>query len=404
MRFTKILNATFSVVVTTAMLTLTACGGGGDDKKAEGFSGPLPQLSSVQIDQEKIGCFPKLPDMSTFNSYMVDMANQEPLATTYISTSQSEGEGGTTIAEIPMLNQNQEALDNLRGLFMSAKDFGETALRDPNMFKRFMEAASVDGPMMAYVKNKQVYSQIRSYCRDVECLGISIFGETWGVRSYFKYHFGLNLSGYINPNDEDFADTKSLESVLNAIASFPKGTFPIVKERFVREFQPFAENIVISPYATNETLAEGAAALQTTIRRNNGMLVNMDVHFFDSWKQSDDLSKTIIAFHELMHLVDGVKDQNIQLAHTEDWLKLSKWKQNPQSGNWSGNPKVMCSEYGKTNPSEDFAECGVLYRYNPSMLKKISRKKYNFLKNRVFEGVEYTSDRTCQSSQLTFFN
>ncbi|MFN7824887.1 MAG: hypothetical protein ACK5P6_05960, partial [Pseudobdellovibrionaceae bacterium] len=44
---------------------------------------------------------------------------------------------------------------------------------------------------------------------------------------------------------------------------------------------------------------------------------------------------------------------------------------------------------------EDFAETFSAYRYNPRQLKKVSPKRYEFMKNKVFGGIEYTNDASC---------
>lgn len=65
----------------------------------------------------------------------------------------------------------------------------------------------------------------------------------------------------------------------------------------------------------------------------------------------------------------------------------------------SDKKDVIISEYGETNPAEDFAESMAAYRYNPLTLKKISPLKYEFIKKNVFGGQEFTSEKDCQNSQ-----
>ena len=46
-------------------------------------------------------------------------------------------------------------------------------------------------------------------------------------------------------------------------------------------------------------------------------------------------------------------------------------------------------------PKEDFAEALAAYRYRPNYLKQISQEKYDFIKEKVFNGVVYDSEEDC---------
>ncbi|MEX1098953.1 MAG: hypothetical protein WEB87_00920, partial [Bacteriovoracaceae bacterium] len=59
------------------------------------------------------------------------------------------------------------------------------------------------------------------------------------------------------------------------------------------------------------------------------------------------------------------------------------------------HPHRCVSQYGETNPAEDFAESVAAYRYNPEALKNASLEKYEFIKNKVFQGVEFDSSEKC---------
>lgn len=67
------------------------------------------------------------------------------------------------------------------------------------------------------------------------------------------------------------------------------------------------------------------------------------------------------------------------------------------------NKDNIISEYGETNPAEDFAETMSAYRFKPELLKEISPKKYEFIKKNVFGGIEFTSKRKCRDSNSIFF-
>ena len=58
------------------------------------------------------------------------------------------------------------------------------------------------------------------------------------------------------------------------------------------------------------------------------------------------------------------------------------------------------SEYAKTNPSEDFAESYRYYINDPELLKIMCPGKYEFMKNLVFNGREYSSLQTTEGTRL----
>ncbi len=47
------------------------------------------------------------------------------------------------------------------------------------------------------------------------------------------------------------------------------------------------------------------------------------------------------------------------------------------------------TNYGNTNPLEDMSESVMLYMYEPQKLKDSSPQRYNFIRDQIFEGVEY---------------
>jgi hypothetical protein len=66
------------------------------------------------------------------------------------------------------------------------------------------------------------------------------------------------------------------------------------------------------------------------------------------------------------------------------------------------NYEEFVSTYATTENGEDFAESFTAYRYNPLALKKVAPKKYEYLKVNLFQGIEYLSEKTCESSNFYF--
>jgi hypothetical protein len=48
------------------------------------------------------------------------------------------------------------------------------------------------------------------------------------------------------------------------------------------------------------------------------------------------------------------------------------------------------TNYGNLNPCEDMSESVMMYVYEPEKLKATSLKRYNFIRDQIFEGIEYT--------------
>ena len=102
--------------------------------------------------------------------------------------------------------------------------------------------------------------------------------------------------------------------------------------------------------------------------------------------------KVAVLFHELSHLID------LRLGHLSEqseWMSLSQWE-GTIGNKWKmKNKKEFVSKYAKQNPSEDFAESMVAYRFAPEELKEKSPRKYTYLKEVIFQGLEYRNAQDC---------
>lgn len=387
-----------------ALGALSACGGGGDDKSNNAVSVEIQRLASELVEFEDVSCIPQIPAWNAFNNYAAEQAIMPPLQTASLILSEQEAEGGGTTVEIPLIDQNEESLSTMNDLIMSFKDFGSDELGGRIYDGFYPYPSGQERPQMRYAPNKDTYQYIRTRCRTVECVADSVFGNTWGARFYFKENFGLSISGLVVPKGEEYRDSESVRAVLIAISSLPDKTFPVKMDYFTPGYEVFAHNIAISPYRTGETMSQGAAAVMSSFRTGDGLIYNADIMMFDSWKEvRSAIQQSLTIFHELIHLLDISTEKRTTFSQTKEWLDLSDWLHDEGSGTWYANNKAMCSTYGRTNPAEDFAECGVLYRFAPETLKKISKKKYDFYKKKVFRGIEYTSDSKCAKSQIKFF-
>ena len=302
----------------------------------------------------------------------------------------SVGEAGSSQSYIELADQNNDMYKLLESILFNEKRINlNSGIAEVQVSSR-----------------KDIYSQIRGFCKDIQCVADSVFGDDWGLRFLMKERFGIVLSGSVDPSTEEYRDSDQLMSVVKAILSFPKGTFPLNEEHYVESNRSMATNLVIAPYRYGEGSNRFGGAAAVTLSGRGGMsayeskVSNIDVFMLDPWVDSRFFhSRVSGAFHELIHVLDQAKEKYTVLSKTDDWLKLSAWKYDERTQKWEmGKPKLTCSEYGSTLPQEDFAECGSMYRYAPRKLKKISKTKYNFFKNRVFSGIEYDKLVKCSGS------
>lgn len=126
-----------------------------------------------------------------------------------------------------------------------------------------------------------------------------------------------------------------------------------------------------------------------------------------------DSDLVAVFLHEMGHIVDGSylignfdsgKSEFIDLGNpvlnndkSVEYYQLS-WE-----NNYKLKPAVIdndfCSDYGKTDPYEDFAECYIYYILHGEEFRKASEEnvllkaKYEFLKTNIFSGIEYSYDK-----------
>jgi hypothetical protein len=110
------------------------------------------------------------------------------------------------------------------------------------------------------------------------------------------------------------------------------------------------------------------------------------VSFGDNVFQYDFEWTYEVVTHELGHCVDWhqtgqqlISRQFSQFSWTWSAVITSCGLQS-----WNG----FVTDYARTNPLEDFAECCAYYWIDPTQLQAANMAKYNYMKTTVFEGVE----------------
>ncbi len=211
--------------------------------------------------------------------------------------------------------------------------------------------------------------KINPTCTKVQCAVEKIFGKELGNKIlYLKTKYGFNGSEFVF-GDSDRLNLNEVNSLISAVEAYPLGIFPLDQNRQLTKFN------------RGYTLA----------LHDEGVMAYAAITFYDLWSDQSFERREYIAFHELAHEIGS----ELSLDDNPQWLSFSGWIEKDEK--WSSSKKdTFSSEYGATNPAEDFAESVSSYRYNPAILKLKSPEKYQYIKETVFDGLEYSSSGQCQ--------
>jgi hypothetical protein len=138
------------------------------------------------------------------------------------------------------------------------------------------------------------------------------------------------------------------------------------------------------------------------IRKNQNLtLANAHIYIFDNWANHSPGSRQATITHEVAHNLGN----QFGLDNCDHWMTTAGWKKRVEidDGNEAPNFELINSsltpsKYAQTNPSEDFAESVVAYRYRANEFKRRSPEKYQFIKESVFDGVEFSSQSVCENA------
>lgn len=214
--------------------------------------------------------------------------------------------------------------------------------------------------------------RIPDSCTAVACVAEKIFGTTVGLQMlYLKAQFELNTSPYSFDDSEIFTQDE-LWDFIKALELLPKNALP------------FTRNQKLTHYT--RTMREGR------------VYANATMGYYTTWSDLEPLLRQYIAFHEFAHNYAYSFADN--LSQVDAWLEVSGWEKSAQNrrefSRVNNDSSDVISKYAKTNPSEDFAETVAAYRLNSHELKSISPKRYNFVRDFVFDGIEFTHPEGCQ--------
>lgn len=226
-------------------------------------------------------------------------------------------------------------------------------------------------------KHKNWKEQFYDYgCRDVFCYSEKLFGKELALRIlYMKAKYGFNSSpfnflGATSPRVEDF------DFILSVLSDLPDNFYPVINYR---------KNFRLTFQKENE--------------KSKSVWADNAIRIYPSFLTKPRDRQRRILIHEIGH---NIQRMNLKLDDDQDWLKIGGWKKKEKRYGQGATKTIWKTtgsdqspiDFGRLDPYEDFAVTFSQYRYRGDWLKKVSPKRYDYMKKKVFQGVEYLSS-TC---------
>ncbi len=227
------------------------------------------------------------------------------------------------------------------------------------------------------IQKARAAGKLSPNCDKVLCLMVALYGAEAGPRIlYLAEKFNIIAGDQALVNAEGPLSPKDLDSMISIFQDLP----PSMR---LHGTPSWGRSEVVN-------------ALTLDYRKNGGSAAatygDEEIQVYQSWRKYSVPRQKRAVFHEYGHWIAESKNFN----ESPEWLNLGDWKL--VGGKWTSKNPHAISSYGSESPREDFAETVASYRYSPERLKKLSPEKYDFMKNRVFGGVEYLPGKTpCES-------
>lgn len=278
------------------------------------------------------------------------------------------------------INNNEESTTNIsyKGIEFKQED-NELLSAFIQLTSNSLSHEKNETPEILNLKKK--FSALEK-CDKVLCASKIIWGDFTGPAMLYLLHkYQINTSNFSFSNSDVFSNDEMLSLV--------KG-LELIPTRLVS----LSHNQKLSRFLKGKTYA--------SFGPDSGVLADSKMEIFDLWSDQTNFARQSTIVHEFGHNFSNLLRNNIDSSKT--WLTLGDWAALDSSKpeyereytQGSRTKSLGVSEYGITNPAEDFAESITTYRLNPHRLKRISINKYNFIKNYVFAGQEFTSQEVCE--------
>jgi hypothetical protein len=151
----------------------------------------------------------------------------------------------------------------------------------------------------------------------------------------------------------------------------------------------------------DQGLCAGCARSPQTIR-----IYDQATKPYDFGNDTGDIEFKATILHEMIHALQSYKNDqdtydnpsgenplvqdyiNISVSGWNGWfLSGNTWVYSPVAGN---DPPT---NYGMTSPLEDMSESVMMYVYDPQKLQNSSPQRYNYIRDKIFGGVEYENGK-----------
>lgn len=249
---------------------------------------------------------------------------------------------------------------------------------------KLLSPANKDEKVDKVPKDFQTSFKVNPTCTKALCAAQKIFGGEVGPQMIFLMDkFDVNTSRFAYGSSDNF--TKS--EIADVIRTFELSHSDQIPLSFNQQLTKFKRGHTRPEYG-----ADGV-----------DVMANAAIELFDGWSSQSSLLRQYTLFHEIAH--NHSDNQFNDYDRSNAWMAISNWRETKEDEFEIARTKTMrghpfVSEYGETNPFEDFAESVSAYRFNPGILKKKSPEKYNLIKLFVFDGLEYTSPEACQRTPM----
>ncbi len=273
-------------------------------------------------------------------------ATMNALFNSFSSPARSESVNG-----VELQNERPELIQAFRELTTMRTPFGDRLLPESQI-------------------NLSIYP-IPASCKKVLCAMENIWGTMASKMLYMKLHYDLNSSEHSIVNSSRFTD-RELDDVLMGLGDLPP--------ELIRAGRP---NQQIVHYHRGEL---------PSFHQDRNTQADSLMNFYDRWSEKSSPSRQYVVFHEMAHNIShhlGNLDGSPRFLETAGWIKTGEeWEKSSQF--------CAVSNYGSTDPDEDFAETVAAYRYSPASLRDHCPGKYEYMKAVVFRGREYLNQANCQ--------
>lgn len=232
---------------------------------------------------------------------------------------------------------------------------------------------------LAPLEGKVARSAADPVCRQIRCAALSLFGADAGRLLHMLLRFGYNGSPYAASGATAWTRSE-LDVVLAAMGDLPPNTLP---------FSPSPRLMVhedhLSPL-NRIPLKQRPNILPLAMSSDEA-----GVRVADAWDGLSQPERRAVLFHELAHEFAANRGGRF------DWrgLWLEAATRDAAWGRKIGHPTGSVSIYGETGIDEDFAESATAYRYAPRLLALRAPHRYDFLREWMFDGLEYFSSQQC---------